>query len=87
MGPDQLAKAQQPVGPTADLQAFKAWDKFLEAKEAFRQSLQTSAPQGYKVYFSEKYNKLEIGLGKGIAQAPVAKAPSQVEFLQARVVG
>jgi hypothetical protein len=73
--PSQLSSKQQ-----------KLWSAFLTAQAAFREALQQSAPPGHRIYFSEKFDKLKIGMGKtnvlenGIAQ----KMPSLTEFLKAK---
>ena len=49
-----------------------AWDHLMEAKAAFKVTLQPLAPQGRRVVFSDKYNKLKIAM-TAMAKADAAK--------------
>ena len=71
--PSSLTEAQQ-----------EAWKFFLEAKEAFKVTLQTSAPQGYRVLFSDKYNKLKLGLAKVAAQSTPKSVGNLGDWLAAQ---
>lgn len=70
------------IDPTSlSAEQQQAWQAFLAAKEAFKTTLQTMAPEGHRVLFSDKYNKLKLGMIKA-AQTQAAKPQqSLADFL------
>lgn len=56
-----------------------AWAALLEAKAAFKASLQVIAPAGKRVQFVEKYGELKLALST--IASPKAKAQSLADFL------
>ena len=46
----------------------EAWDALIEAKGAFKATLQSMAPDGTRVVFSDKYNKLKVAVVKAAAE-------------------
>ena len=56
---------------TLNAEQREAWDCLMEAKAAFKLTLQSLAPAGKRIVFSDKYNKLKIGAAN-MAQAKSA---------------
>ncbi len=58
------------------------WQELIEAKRAFKASIQVIAPAGKRVQFVEKYGECKVALAS--IAAPKAQAQSLADFLAAQ---
>ena len=54
-----------------------AWDALMAAKADFKETLQSLAPVGTRIVFSDKYNKLKVAVVKAAAAAGQTKTLAQ----------
>ena len=57
------------------------WGALLEAKMAFKASLQSLAPEGHSIQFSDKYGKLKIALTKASSASAQPAKQSLADFI------
>ena len=69
MAQEQIKFVEIEIGSLSTEQRA-AWDMLMAAKAEFKATLQSLAPAGRKIVFSDKYNKLKIA----VTAAPKANA-------------
>ena len=60
------------------------WGALLEAKMAFKASLQSLAPEGHSIQFSDKYGKLKIAITKASQTTTQPAKQSLADFIAAQ---